>query len=220
MKRFFVRIFCAFIFSKAKRHIIRRRLLNRLSPYEKARRFPTVGENSYMVCESLSDQRTKIGKYCSIADGVALGTTFHPVNRLSTHPFTYFRDEEKEFGNILTPKDNVLSCETSLPITIGNDVWIGRQAIIMDGVTIGDGAVVGAAAVVTKDVPPYAIVAGVPARIIRYRFDESTRARLLRSRWWDYPDEFIATKLKFDDIEQCLSELEQNKHLLEKRGGQ
>ena len=73
----------------------------------------------------------------------------------------------------------------------------------------------GSAAVVTKDVPPYAIVGGVPAKIIRYRFDENTRKRLLDSRWWDYPEEFIATKLKFDDIEQCLSVLEMNRSLLE-----
>ena len=101
-------------------------------------------------------------------------------------------------------------------MTIGNDVWIGRNAIIMDGVTVGTGAIVGAAAVVTKDVPPYAIVAGVPARIIRYRFDEGTVKRLLANRWWDYPEEFIATRLKFDDVEQCLDVLERNRHLVGK----
>ena len=160
------------------------------------------------------DDNTTIGKYCSIADGVALGTGFHPTSRLSTHPFTYFRDEEHHFGEILTPPDNLIPWQTTKPVTIGNDVWIGRSATLMDGVTVGDGAIVGAGAVVTKDVPPYAIVGGVPAKVIKYRFDETTIKRLLASRWWDYPEDFIATKLKYDDVEQCLRVLEENKHLL------
>ena len=112
------------------------------------------------------------------------------------------------------PEENRLPFDAAKPIHIGHDVWIGYGAIIMDGVTIGTGAVVAAAAVVTKDVPPYAIVAGVPARIIRYRFDDDTIRRLLESRWWDFPEEFIATRLKFDDVKQCLDVLEQNRHLL------
>ena len=91
-----------------------------------------------------------------------------------------------------------------------------RAAKFNTALLIGDGAVVGAASVVTKDVPPYAIVAGVPARIIRYRFDEGTVKRLLASRRWDYPEEFIATRLKFDDVEQCLDVLERNRHLVGK----
>ena len=111
--------------------------------------------------------------------------------------------------------DKLVPWRTTRPVIIGNDVWIGRNAIIMDGVEIGSGAVVASGAIVTKDVPPYAIVGGVPAKVIRYRFDEQTIERLIESRWWDYPDEFIENELKFDDIEQCLSVLAMNKSILE-----
>ena len=215
MKLFLIRLICAFIPCKAKRRMLRTRLLGRLTPLQRAKKLVKAGRNSYMAgCSCCYDGNTKIGKYCSIADGVTLGTGFHPIKRLSTHPFTYFRDEEHHFGEILTPSGNLIPWQIKKPITIGNDVWIGKSATLMDGVTIGDGAIVGAGAVVTKDVPPYAIVGGVPAKVIKYRFDESTIKRLLASRWWDYPEDFIATKLKYDDIEQCLQVLEENKHLL------
>ena len=81
------------------------------------------------------------------------------------------------------------------PIIVGNDVWIGFRSIILSGVTIGDGAVIYAGSVVTKDIPPYAIVAGVPAKIIRYRFDAKTIERLARVAWWDWPDEVIKSRL-------------------------
>ena len=89
---------------------------------------------------------------------------------------------------------------------IGNDVWIGAKAIIRSGVTIGDGAVIGAGAVVTKDVPPYAIVAGVPAKIIRYRFDEELRKALLAAKWWDRDMTELRT-LPFNNVRQCLQKL-------------
>ena len=221
LKLLIVRLISVFIPGKARRHAFRRRMLGRLTPYLKAQRQATVGINTYMVSDDLfADSSTSVGKYCSIADGVALGTTCHPIHRLSTHPFTYFRDEEHMFGEIMPPKDKIVPYQTTKPISIGNDVWIGRSAIILDGVSVGDGAVIGAGAVVTKDVPPYAIVGGVPAKIIKYRFDDHTIKRLLDSRWWDYPQDFIANNLPFDDVERCLEELEANRHLLDDgRGG-
>ena len=92
------------------------------------------------------------------------------------------------------------------PCHIGNDVWIGRNAVIKDGVTVGDGAIIGTSAVVTKDVPPYAIVVGVPARIIRYRFSPEIIEALLELRWWDLPLEKIQ-HLPFNDVPRCVEEL-------------
>lgn len=89
-----------------------------------------------------------------------------------------------------------------LPITIGNDVFIGMNVTVLDGVTIGDGAVVGAGCVVSKDVPPYAVVVGCPMKILRYRFPEETIAALLRIRWWDWPDEKLPeVEAMFFDVE-------------------
>ena len=100
-----------------------------------------------------------------------------------------------------------MAFEQTRPVTIGHDVWIGLNAVIMDGVTIGDGAVVGTNAVVTKDVPPYAIAVGLPAKVLRYRFDENTIARLQKSRWFDRDIAFIK-QLPMGDIERCLQILE------------
>lgn len=124
-------------------------------------------------------QNAKIGKFCSIGADVIVGTGTHPSNLLSTSPIFY-------------KKHNTLNiCLQEIPfkeysqITIGNDVWIGTRAIIMDGVTIGDGAIIAAGAVVTKDVAPYAIIGGVPGKLIKYRFNSDTVLNLLKSKWWD-----------------------------------
>ena len=85
----------------------------------------------------------------------------------------------------------------SLPIKIGNDVWIGVEAMILDGVTIGDGAVIGARTVVTKDIPPYAIAVGVPAKIVKYRFEQEVINRLLEIKWWDFSDDKIDAHIEF-----------------------
>ena len=153
---------------------------------------------------SIDHKETRIGKFCSIANDVKIGTTQHPTGWLSTHLFQYGHP------NIFQPLPEyqplTFAC-SSLPCVIGNDVWIGTNAIIMDGIHIGDGAIVAAGAIVTKDVPPYAIVGGVPARLIRYRFDDKTIERLLKVRWWDRDINEIV-KLPFDDIEACLEKLE------------
>lgn len=130
---------------------------------------------------------TLIGRYCSIAANITVGPTHHPTDRFTTHLFAFgsvgpFTNSE-EFARI-NRKD--ARPERASATTIGNDVWIGVNAVIMRGVTVGDGAIIGAGAVVTKDVPPYAIVGGVPARVIKYRFPPEMAEALSKSGWWDY----------------------------------
>lgn len=184
--------------------------------YERHRAAYHIGEYSYMgedVAIPNGDETT-IGKYCSIGRGVYLGTSQHPTHMLTTHPFAYNESGVALYGPLKTPKANVVDIRATRnrPVKVGNDVWIGANAIVMDGVTLGDGAVIGAGAVVTKDVPPYAIVAGVPAKVLRFRFDPATIERLLKVKWLDYPAE-VVVNLPFADVQACLTHLEQNQHL-------
>ena len=129
-----------------------------------------------------SGRRLAIGRYCSIADRVEilLGGG-HRLDWVSTYPFAAMRGLWPDAG---APEDYHVSRGD---VTIGHDVWLGSGSMILSGVTVGHGAVVAARAVVTRDVPPYAIVAGSPARILRHRFDTPTVDALLRSAWWDLP---------------------------------
>lgn len=123
-----------------------------------------------------------IGKYCSISWDVTIGAVSHPQTTLSSHAFTY----RKQFG--LVDDDTFLNHPRT---RIGNDVWIGCNSVIISGVSVGDGAIIGAGAVVTRDVPPYHIVAGVPARVIRPRFPDERITAISQLKWWDWPDEMI-----------------------------
>jgi acetyltransferase-like isoleucine patch superfamily enzyme len=118
-----------------------------------------------------------VGRYCSIGDYCVLNPGAHPSDWLSTSPFPYH-----DIFNVGATSAEF--ADRYPPILIGNDVWIGGQSSVMGGVTIGDGAIVALGSVVTKDVPPYAIVAGVPARIVKYRFAEELIADLLAFCWW------------------------------------
>lgn len=126
-----------------------------------------------------------IGKFCSIASNVSIGPGKHKMDGVSTYPAFYLKD---------TPLAKTYSdsnkFETGGVTNIGHDVWIGERAIIQDGINIGTGAIIASGAVVTKDVPPYAIVGGVPARIIKYRFAEKEVLHLLASAWWDRTEEW------------------------------
>lgn len=148
------------------------------------RRMGKVGRHTYgnpIIYRGAGDLR--IGAFCSIGMGVKIVTgEEHRTDWVSQFPFPHFFPEAASIPNWVVTKGDVI---------IGNDVWIGTGALILSGVRIGDGAVVGANAVVTRDVMPYAIVAGNPARLVRYRFDRRTVGELLRTRWWDWPDEKI-----------------------------
>lgn len=130
----------------------------------------------------------EVGPYCSISWNVTLGAVSHPIERLSTHAFTY----RKQFG--IVDKDVPQTAKT---IRIGHDVWIGCDCVVMPGISIGGGSVVGANSVVTRDVPAYSIVAGNPARIIRQRFDSDVSAALDDTRWWEWDDRTLKRNLRF-----------------------
>lgn len=152
----------------------------------------TFGKYSY--CESYSIlQNTILKNYVDIARNVRIGATQHPLQRPTTHHFTYRRkmygmDDVDDEVFFMKRKQNIT--------TIGNDVWIGHGVVIEAGVTIGDGAVVGSGAIVTKDVPPYAIVAGVPAKVIRFRFNKAQIQELEKIAWWDWEDKYVRDRFQ------------------------
>lgn len=154
---------------------------------------PTQFEkNNVLYHYPINHDRLMIGKFCSIACGAKFifNSANHTLSSLSTYPFPLFFEE---WG--LKREEVTDSWDNKGDIVIGNDVWIGYEAVIMAGVTIGDGAIIGTRAVVTKDVPPYTIVGGVPARLIRKRFPDETISELLKIRWWDWPRERIAENI-------------------------
>lgn len=150
-------------------------------------------KNNVLYHYPINGDKLIIGKFCSIACGAKFlfNSANHTLTSLSTYTFPLFFEEwELEKKNVAKAWDNKGN------IIIGNDVWIGYDAIILSGVTIGDGAIIGARAVVTKDVPPYTIVGGVPAKAIRKRFDEKTIKSLLNLKWWHWPEERITANIQ------------------------
>ncbi|MCC8089249.1 MAG: CatB-related O-acetyltransferase [Rikenellaceae bacterium] len=151
----------------------------------------SVGSYTYFGGNA-SVNNTHIGKFCSIGPNFISGWGIHPVDGLSTSPMFY--STAKQNGITLTNRNKV---EEHLPINIGNDVFIGANVMILDGVNIGNGAVIGAGSVVTKDIPDYAITGGVPAKIIRYRFSEENISKLNSIKWWDFPEEKLKSVEKY-----------------------
>ncbi len=187
----------------------------KLTPYHRRRKKYDIGDYSY-ICHTTKMGSVKIGKFCSIGNEVVLGISNHPYDTITTSPFIYSRNKVCMLGDILVDEENLTKIPQKSPekrmTVIENDVWIGARAIVKCGVKLSNGSIVGAGAVVTHDVPPYAIVAGVPAKVIKYRFSEDIIEKLLELKWWDYPKDFIV-KLPFNDIEKCIKLLEENKHL-------
>ena len=158
-----------------------------------------LGKQSYssMNLYVANPKETVIGSFVSIGNYVRIGHGTHP---------SYLYLDRLEYKTDQTPSHN--EWEELKPVYIGNDVWIGDYVWIKNGITIGDGAIIGAHAVVTHNVPPYAIVAGNPAQILKYRFTSEIIADLLNLKWWELPDEVIKT-LPYDNIQECLKKLRQ-----------
>ena len=148
--------------------------------------------NNVLYHYPINHERLVIGKFCSIACGARflMNSANHALGSLSTYVFPIFYEEWGHGMEVTEAWDH------RGDIVIGNDVWIGYEAVILSGVTIGDGAIVAARSVVTRDVPPYTIVGGVPARPIRRRFDQETIDALLELRWWDWPLEKLSKSLR------------------------
>ena len=150
-----------------------------------------VGDYSYFAGYN-QVYYANIGKFCSVASYARINATNHPTNeRIAQHHFTY---RSKRFGFGENDAD-FFSRRKGRLIIVGNDVWIGHNAIIMPGLKIGNGAVIGAGAVVTKDVEPYTIVAGVPAKKINKRFDDDLIERIERTKWWDWDHQTLKERL-------------------------
>ena len=185
---------------------IARYIRRQLRPSQKPlhERFPefSIGAKSYgdIVLKRFGDEESlEIGKYCSFAQEVhiLLGGN-HRMDWITTFPFSELDPNARHVRGH--------PCSNG-PVVIGNDVWVGYRSTILSGVTIGSGSVVGACSVVTSDLPPYAIVAGAPARIVGYRFNEPTREALLRIAWWDWTTEKITEAMPLllsEDLDEFL----------------
>ncbi len=145
-----------------------------------------IGKYSYIGEFTHISQNVSIGKYCSIGNLCTIGAQHHSIDGLTTWPMSQSKKNK--------------------PTSIRNDVWIGCNSVVLAGLKVGDGAVIGAGSVVTKDVPPYGVVYGNPARLVRFRFDAQTIDELLKSRWWDLPHENLR-QISSLEISECVKAL-------------
>lgn len=202
---------------KARLASVRHSKVHKTSKIESGSSFVSSFMDRYSFCGYDCDiYHAHIGSFTSIASNVVIGGAHHPMEWVAMSPVFYAgRDSvKKKFSeNILEPIKNTI---------IGNDVWIGRSAIIVSGVNVGNGAVIGAGSVVTKDVPSYAIVAGNPAKLIRYRFESKLIQELENVRWWHFPDtvlhecsKYIKDPCKFIDYIQQQKDVKASQSLLD-----
>lgn len=166
--------------------------------------FVKLGRHTYTGQDTII-MHTEVGSFTSISWGVTIGAGEHDYKRITTHSFLYNNYDNLSEGKVYYNRFDK-ECK------IGNDVWIGANSTILRGVIIGDGAVIGAGSVVTRSVPPYAIVAGNPAKIIKYRFEESIVERLLKIKWWTLEDEVIRANCELFSLpptEEVLDKIEE-----------
>lgn len=166
----------------------------------------SLGDHSYFM-EDCFARNCTIGAYCSIAPAAVIGLGQHPTSFVSTHPAFYFDTKQKIFS--YADEYYTQEFSQSAHIAIGNDVWIGQGALIKDGVSVGNGAIIGAGAVVVKDVEPYSIVGGVPAKLIRYRFEPQEIDFLQKFKWWEKDEAWLKENFKkFSDIKRFIAAFE------------
>jgi acetyltransferase-like isoleucine patch superfamily enzyme len=165
----------------------------------------SLGDYSY-ISRNADITNTEIGKFCSIGPNFCCGLGIHPTHGISTSPMFY--STARQNGSTLIKKNKI---EESKRTFIGNDVFIGANVTLLDGLQIGDGAVIGAGAVVTKNIPPYAIAVGIPAKVIKYRFDKEQIAKVHNIEWWNFEDE------KLPEIEKYFFDIDSfiEKHKME-----
>lgn len=182
-----------------------------LSDYAKADRDNFLLNSSIGTCSYTGRNDTilhsTIGKFCSIAWNISIGPAEHNYNKITSHDFLY--------NNFYGICGNTVSYDRfELPCEIGNDVWIGANSIILRGVKIGNGCVIGANSVVTKDIPPYAIAVGSPAKVIKYRFSESVIEELQQLEWWNLPLQVIRENFSLfsnNNIKEIINQLKELK---------
>lgn len=172
----------------------------RIGPGVTIGRYCSLGESSLL-------QRGTVGSFCAIGARVAINPFNHPTDWLSIHEFQFRSDSYEWVPEYRDMQRLSRTPDMFSEIKLGNDIWIGTNVAIMGGVTIGDGAVIGAGSIVTKDVPPYAVVVGTPAEVKRMRFPDAVIKRLLRAKWWEL-DLSDLSGLPFRDIEHCLDMIE------------
>ncbi len=165
----------------------------------------SLGDYSY-VMQHCQVMHASIGKFCSVASFVRLNPGNHPLDRVTSHHMTY---RARQYGFADRDDDDFFAWRRSHPVTVGHDVWIGHNATVMPGVTIGHGAAIGTGAVVTKDVPPYMVVVGVPGRVLRPRFTRDVIEQLEKIAWWDWSRE---------QLEACFKDFKNMDVFLEKYG--
>jgi phosphonate metabolism protein (transferase hexapeptide repeat family) len=151
----------------------------------------TFGDYSYTAGD-VQIIYSEVGKFCSIASHARLNPGNHPMDRVTQHHLTYRR---VHYGLGETDDDTFFDWRRADKVVVGHDVWIGHGALLMPGVTVGTGAVIGAGAVVTRDVEPYTVAVGVPARPLRRRFSQEDAEALLAIAWWDWPREILEERL-------------------------
>lgn len=146
-----------------------------------------VGRFTYFQFGSIATWAT-IGSFCSVSEYARIGATNHDIGRVTTHPITF----DESFNFLQVGDESVQAFSARLQderVTVGHDVWVGYGAVILPGVEVGNGAVIGAGAVVSHDVPPYAVVGGVPSTVIKFRFPTEVVEKIEATRWWEYSDQ-------------------------------